>query len=420
MTVLQHNFSTFFLFSIVKDRKNTVKSNCRAPLEIISRITEFKGDSNSIMNLLKQLIAGMATCDNGERHVAETLSRFFESVGIPAKLDVWDENRANLIAILGNDTPDAPTLVFGSHLDVVPASPANWDTNPFEAVEKDGKIYGRGACDMQGGLCAAAQALAEIALSGVELNGRVIFAATAGEETDSCGVDRFIDQYNGKIPNPVGILIPEPTGMEILRAHRGILWLKIQTHGKTAHGSMPHLGINAIEKANALLNRLKDYHIPHTPHDLLGGCSMSINRIAGGSATNIVPESCAIELDIRTLPAQNRNDIIESLRAICDELHDIDSDFKADISIIRAVDALETNPDDSFVKAVCTAAEVSQTKAAGFTTDGPCFQKLNAPVLIFGPGDSSLCHKPNEFIEIAQMQQAKEIYKKVIAALLTK
>jgi succinyl-diaminopimelate desuccinylase len=370
-------------------------------------------------NLLKQLIAGIGTAVNGERKNAESLQRFFENSGIRTELDIWDESRANLTAFLGNGTPDVPTLVIGVHLDVVPAEAENWQTNPFEAVEKDDKIFGRGACDMQGGICAAAAALTEIAASGAKLKGRVIFAATAGEETDSAGVQRFVDRYKDTIDNPVGILIPEPTGLEILRAHRGILWLKIRTRGKTAHGSMPHLGINAIDKMNTLLNRLKNHIIPHQPDDLLGGCSMSINRINGGTATNIVPDFCDIELDIRTLPSQAHAEIIKDLRDICDQLHANDQNFNAEISIIRAVEALQTDADDSFVKAVCTATGITETKAAGFTTDGTHFKKLNAPVLIFGPGDGTLCHQPNEYIEIAEMEKAAACYKKIITDLLT-
>jgi len=369
--------------------------------------------------LLKQLISSAPTCDNGEIQAVKILQKFLKEYGINTELDCWDETHANLTASIGSHASDAGTLVFGGHIDVVPASAANWDTNPFEAVEKEGKVYGRGACDMQGGICAVAQALADIAQSGIKLNGRVIFSATAGEETDSCGVKRFIEQYKDKITRPIGTVVPEPTSLEILRAHRGILWLKIQTHGKTAHGSMPHLGINAIEKANALLNRLKDYKIPHTAHNLLGGCSMSINRIDGGSATNIVPESCVVELDIRTLPGQNREDVIKSIQRICDELHENDSNFKADVSIIRTADALETDANDPFVKAVCTATGITRTGAASFTTDGPYFRKLNAPVIIFGPGDGTLCHKPNEFIEIEQLEKARDYYKRLILALIT-
>lgn len=369
-------------------------------------------------DLLKKLIGCAPTCENGEYTAATALRDYFEQSGIFTELDSWGGNRANLIAVIGHNTPHAPTLVLGAHLDVVPASSENWQTEPFEAVEKDGKIYGCGACDMQGGICAAAQALIEIARSGVKLNGRVIFAATAGEETDSCGVKRLIERYKNNITNCMGVIISEPTGLEILRAHRGIFWLKIQTYGKTAHGSMPHLGINAIEKMNAFLNRLKTYQIPHTPHELLGGCSMSVNRIAGGTATNIVPESCAVELDVRTLPGQSRDDIIAGFQAILDDFMKNDPDFKADISIIRDTDGIETNADDPFVKTICNITGIDKTGATGFTTDAPYFKQLNVPVVIFGPGDGTLCHKPDEYIEIAQMEQAKEYYKKVIKAVL--
>lgn len=367
-------------------------------------------------DLLKKLIASAPTDENGELQTARILESYFQQYNIPVAIDCWDEKRANLTACVGSTDPAAPTLLLGAHLDVVPASAENWQTDPFDPVEKDGCIYGRGSTDMQGGICAAAAALAEIAQSEMKLNGRILFAATAGEEIDSCGMERFLE--NTTIANPIGTIIAEPTRMEILRAHRGILWLQIETTGKTAHGSMPHLGINAIEKMNALLNRLKDYRIPHTPNPLLGGCSMSLNRITGGSATNVVPESCAIELDIRTLPGQDRNDIISSLRAICEELTQTEPDFKAAVSVIRAVDALETDENSDFIRTVCRATGIAETKAAGFTTDGPFFAKLNAPVVIFGPGEDSMCHKPNEHIEIAQLEIAQKHYLAAAAALL--
>ncbi len=366
--------------------------------------------------LLKQLIQSAPTLENGELRVGEALTDFFNEHGIEVTLDRWDGTRANVIASVGSDDADAPTLLFGSHLDVVPASKEHWETDPFCPVEKDGKIIGRGAVDMLGGLCAAAMAMVDLRSS--ELNGRVIFAATAGEETDSCGVKRFIDQYQSHIKNPIGTIIAEPTGMKILQAHRGILWLKVETFGKTAHGSMPQLGINAILKMNALVNRLQNWKIPHQPHPLLGGCSMSINHIAGGSATNIIPDTCSLEIDIRTLPGQNHTDIIDDLQNLCDNLRKTDPDFKTQISIIRAIDALETPAEMPFVKAVCQATGIAETQTAGFTTDGPYFEKLNAPVLIFGPGDSSLCHKPDEFIEISALGQARQMYNQIIQKVL--
>ncbi|MHC4882529.1 MAG: M20 family metallopeptidase [Planctomycetota bacterium] len=369
-----------------------------------------------MIGLLKDLIQSAPTLNNGELRAAEVLADFFRQHGIPAELDTWNENRANVTASIGPDNPDAATLLFGAHLDVVPATKDRWKSDPFYPVEEDGKIIGRGSVDMLGGLCAAAAAMVD--LSRQRLNGRIIFAATAGEETDSCGVQRFVEQYRSRINNPIGIIITEPTGMEILRAHRGILWLKVETIGKTAHGSMPHLGINAVLKMNALLNRLQNWEIPHTPHPLLGGCSISPNRITGGTATNIIPDSCCLEIDIRTLPKQNHREIIENLKALCESIQDKDPDFKTQISIIRAVDAMETPADSPFVKAVCKATGIHDTHAAGFTTDGPHFQKLNAPVLIFGPGDGTRCHKPDEFIEISAVEQARQMYHTITANVL--
>ncbi len=366
--------------------------------------------------LLKDLIRSAPTLENGELEAAKTLVGFFNQHGIEAILDRWEPAHANVTASVGSDDPNAPTLLFGAHLDVVPATKSHWKTDPFCPVEKDGCIIGRGAVDMLGGLCAAAAAMVD--LSKHTLTGRVIFAATAGEETDSCGVKRFIEQYQSKIKDPVGAIITEPTGMKILRAHRGILWLKVETYGKTAHGSTPHEGINAILKMNTLIDQLKSWKIPHTPHPLLGGCSMSINRIAGGSATNIIPDHCSLELDIRTLPDQDHSVIIDKLQGLCDDLGKTDSDFKTQISTIRTLNALETPEQTPFVKAVCQATEIAETQTAGFTTDGPYFEKLNTPVLIFGPGDGSFCHKPDEFIEIEAIKEARKMYYRIASQTL--
>ncbi|MCE5185692.1 MAG: M20 family metallopeptidase [Planctomycetaceae bacterium] len=373
-------------------------------------------DSN-MLYLLKELVKTAPTLQNGEIDAVRVLHEYLISHGVAAQIDKWDANRANVIARIGPEDDRLPTLVIGAHIDVVPASKETWNTDPFEPFEKDGFLYGRGCVDMLGGLSAFAAAMADVQASGRTLTGRVLLAATAGEETDSCGVKRFIQSCAASIKDPIGILIPEPTSLRLLRAHRGILWLKITTVGKTAHGSMPQLGINAIEKANLILDRLKTWQIPYTPHKLLGGCSMSINRIYGGTATNIVPDSCSIELDIRTLPDQSETAIIAEVRKVLSELAYTDPDFKADIAVLRACPALETKPDDPFVQRVGNATGIHETHAIGFTTDGPLFAQLNAPVLIFGPGDGARCHQPNEAIEIAQLEKAKALYINIIRAL---
>jgi succinyl-diaminopimelate desuccinylase len=370
-----------------------------------------------MQNLLKELIQTAPAADNGEIRTAEVLQNYLRTAGAETKIDRWNDKNANFIARIPG-TGQKKALLLAGHLDVVGADQKAWTTPAFEGIEQNGKIYGRGATDMFGGLTAVAAAIAEIKQENLPLKGDLIFVATAAEETDSAGVKRFLRNDGPSIGSLVGIIVPEPTGLEVMRAHRGILWLEITTLGKTAHGSMPHLGINAIEKMTAFLNLFKTYHIPHQPHPLLGGCSVSVNKITGGQATNIVPDRCSVQIDIRTLPGQTHNSIVQDVERLLEQLRRQDKHFNADITVLRSVPAMETEEDNSFLKAVCKAVDAEKSGAVGFSTDGPWFAKLDAPVVIFGPGDPQMCHKPDEYIEIEQLKKAKDAYKRIILEIL--
>lgn len=365
-----------------------------------------------MIELLKRLVAAAPTLDNGERQAAETLTDYFGRHGLHAETDVWDGCRANAIASVKSNHPTAPPLLLAAHIDVVPATAETWDKPPFEAVEKEGRLYGRGTTDMLGAIAAAAAAMVEAAQQPSKLRRDIILVAAAGEETDSCGTRRFVQQYTDRFAKPVGVIVPEPTNLKLLRAHRGLVWLRITAHGRTAHGSMPHLGVNAILKINALLNRLATLTIPHTPHPLLGGCSMSVNRIAGGCGVNIVPDSCRIDIDIRTLPGQSIEAVVAQFNALLCELAREDADFKATISLLRRCDAIETPEESPFVLSVCQAIGATETGAVGFTTDAPYFAPLG-PVVIFGPGNPAQCHQPNESIEVDALRHAQAMYLRI-------
>lgn len=368
-------------------------------------------------NLLKKLIRSAPVEANGELGAANTLRDYFADLNIPVEVDTWPANRANAVVRI-RSTGRKPALLFGAHHDVVPANTGRWTVPPHEGVERDGRIWGRGATDMLGGLAAAAFAVAQTVREGDELQGDIILAATAGEETDSCGVVRFVESGAGSLPPLAGVILPEPTDLKVLTAHRGILWVKVTTLGRSAHGSMPHLGINAIQKANALLNELFRFQIDFPPHPKLGGSSISINRIAGGTAANIVPDRCEVEMDIRTTPGMSHEGILEKLQAILDQQKAKDCESVAELSVTRSVHALESDPDSDFVKQVCAAAEIGETGVAAFTTDGPHFRRLSENILIFGPGKPEMCHKPDEHIEIADLETAARLYQQIIRKLL--
>jgi succinyl-diaminopimelate desuccinylase len=367
--------------------------------------------------LLKKLIQAQTTAVKGELAAAEIISTELGRYGIESHIDRWAENRANITAQVKSSGRKG-ALLFACHLDVVPAGEVNWSKPAFEAVESDGKIYGRGSADMKGGIAAIVTAIGEIVNSATKLQGDIIFFGAAGEETDSCGTRRFVHEV-GRLPELTGAIITEPTDFEIITAHRGMLWLKVETFGKAAHSSTPHLGVNAITSMRAVLNELDNFKIRFEPHELLGECSMSVNTIAGGEAINIVPDKCKIEIDIRTVPGQNAQDIIDNLQKIFAKLKQKNPQFEAAVSIIRQVGALETDSGCDFVKDFCSAVGVTKTSAVGFTTDGPYFASLGVPVVIFGPGKPQLAHQPDEYIDISDLKKGVEYYKNIILKFLS-
>jgi len=368
--------------------------------------------------LLKKLIQAETTAEKGELAAANIICEELGQSGINARIDSWDGNRANLTAQI-KSAGRRGALLFVCHLDVVPPGEAAWKYPPFSAVESEGKIYGRGSADMKGGIVAVLTAVEQIVESKAKLEGDIILFAAAGEETDSCGAKRFVRDLGSKLPELAGVVLPEPTDFEVVTAHRGMLWLKVSTKGKAAHGSTPELGVNAIASMKAMLDELENYKIRFEPHKLLGESCMSINTIRGGKAINVVPDKCDIEIDIRTVPGQNYRDIIEDLQKIFVKLKQENSQFEAEVSVVREVGALETDSGCDFVKDFCSAVGISETKAVGFTTDGPHFAPLSAPVVIFGPGKSELCHKPDEYIEISDVEKAVEYYKDIILKFLS-
>jgi len=371
-----------------------------------------------MQKLLRKLVQTQSTAEKGELPMARILSDEFQSLGIEAFVDSWDKKRANLIARVKSEGTKGG-LLFACHLDIVPAGETHWSHPPFSAAKLHGRIYGRGSADMKGGITAVIFAIRKIIDSGVRLKGDLIFLGAAGEETDSCGAKRFLNKQGSTLPELAGVVVPEPTNFEVVTAHRGMLWLNISTQGKCAHGSTPKLGINAISSMKRVLAQLDTLKFNIRPHELLGQPSLSINTIEGGKAINVVPDNCRIGVDIRTVPGQNHQEIVLDIQRMLSRLEDADSNFSAEVSISRVVPALETDKQSSFVKEFCSAVGVSQTRAVSFTTDGPHFGPLGLPVVVFGPGSPELCHKPNEYIELSDIEKGGEYYKKLILKFLS-
>ena len=367
--------------------------------------------------LLKQLIEAESTPEKGELAAAEVIAAEFSRSGIDSTIDCWDSRRANIVARVKSAGSGA-ALLFACHLDVVGPGEAAWKIPPFQAVERDGRIYGRGAVDMKGGITAIVGAIRKIVESGTKLQGDLIFMASAGEETDSCGAIRFVAEHD-ELPKLAGVVVPEPTDFAVVTAHRGMLWLEVTTRGKAAHSSTPELGVNAINSMRLILNELEGYKVPIEPHRLLGASSMSINTITGGKALNVVPDKCSIRVDIRTLPGQNNQHVVADFKRIFAKLKSAYPQFDAEVCVLREMNALETDSDCEFVRDFCSCVGAGETTTVSYTTDAPHIVSLGAPAVIFGPGKPHLCHKPDEWIEIGDIEKASDCYENVILMFLT-
>ena len=367
-------------------------------------------------DLLKQLIGAGSTAAQGESAAAEVIARRFQEHGIDCRIDLWDSRRSNVIAHV-HTAGRRPALLLVCHLDVVGPGEEHWRHPPFAAIEEDGKIYGRGTVDMKGPTAAAVTAICGVVDSKAALEGDLVFAATAGEETDSAGILRFM-QDRAWLPELAGIVIPEPTDLAVVTAHRGLFWLRITTKGKAVHSSMAERGVNAIGSMKHVLDALEHYRIEFPPHPQLGPSTMSINTISGGEAMNIVPDRCTLGVDIRTLPGQDPQVIRYDAERMLATLTARVPQFEASLVVERCAGAMETDPQCPFVRTFCSAVDVNLTNPIPFTTDAPHLAPLAAPIVIYGPGNPKLCHQTDEYIESTDLQAAADYFRKVILTFL--
>lgn len=371
--------------------------------------------------LVKMLQINTVNPPGNEKVLAEFIAKDMASAGIETEVVDLGSNRANVVARI-RGTGEKKALLFNGHLDTVPPGDVEWEHGPYSGDVVDGKIYGRGASDMKGGLAAMIIAAKAIKKSGLELKGDLIFSGTASEETDSIGAFDFLNK--GGLKDVGAIIIGEPSSCGINIAEKGALWLGITTFGKTAHAAFPDSGINAITCMNTLLNELLNYKFKYCENELLGHPTMNIATINGGVKTNVVPDKCKVTLDIRTVPCMKHSDIIKDFEVIIARLQEQIPGFRATIEHLNDRPAVETAIDDPFIK---LAQEVIQAEfnklvkpqGVNFYTDAAVFlPSIKLPAIFYGPGDADMAHQPNENISVERLNEATQFYAAMIEKYL--
>ena len=363
--------------------------------------------------LLKEILAipSVNGADN-EGAVAEFIANYLKEKHIDAFVQQIDETHANIIAKLEGKTSE--TVVWNGHLDTVPyGNTEEWNTDPSIPVEKNGRIYARGASDMKSGLAAMVYLLGEIGESGEKPEQTILFLGTCDEEKSGLGAEKILEEID--LSSGSLLLIGEPTGCKLGVAQKGCIWAQLNISGKTSHGAYPEEGYNAVEYGMKIVCRIKKW-VTEYEHRVLGTATAQVTMIQGGIAPNMTPDFAEILLDIRTVPGISAEDVEKKIKKICrEEVEETNGEVKFEVRIKNARRAIEIAEEERWLKEFKAYLKQNgaETEEIGinYFTDASILTKKESeiPVLLFGPGEPRLAHKPNEFVELEKYEKYIEI-----------
>ena len=376
-------------------------------------------DPGRLAGLLARLVAIDTQNPPGHEAVAaEVLAAELQASGFAAAVHPVARGRANVVARFANGA--GPTFAFNSHLDTVPVG-TGWSSDPLRLVERDGRLYGRGACDAKGPISAMMEA-GRMLLAGRDgWRGTLMLVFVADEEISSTGAKAAAAQE----PPLDWVVIGEPTGNAVCAAHKGCVRPLIRVRGKAAHSGRPELGCNAIVAAGRLVDRLaqRDAMLRQRQHPLVGHASLTVSRIAGGFADNIVPDLCEIVLDERVLPGARLETTLDDIAALLQRAQQEDGVEAAIAEIRTAAGPAETPADSPLLRAALAAAAgrgVTLAQPGGLT--GGCdlvhFHATGSVGVILGPGSLDQAHQPDEYVPGDELAQAALIYHDIARAML--
>jgi acetylornithine deacetylase/succinyl-diaminopimelate desuccinylase len=358
-----------------------------------------------------------------EREVAERVRDLLVPTGFDIALAEYAEGRANVVARLSNGP--GPVFAFNTHMDVVPVG-GGWSSDPLVLREDAaaGRLYGRGACDAKGALAAMIEAMRLLATDRPRWSGTLLGIFVADEEAASAGAKAIVAAGGPRINFAV---VGEPTSNAAVSAHKGSLRPVVRVRGVAAHSGTPDLGDNAIYRASELALLIKRRHdevVSRRRHRLVGAASLTVTRISGGHADNVIPDACDLLLDRRILPSEDESAVVADLQALIEEAR-ANSGLRAEIVEFRPTTggAIETPEDAPIVRAAldaCRAAGVVDPGPFGF--QGGCdlvhFRALGASGVVIGPGDLAVAHKPDEFVPVGEFVAAAGLYRDLVLTML--
>jgi acetylornithine deacetylase len=373
--------------------------------------------------ILESLVAFDTTSRNSNIPCADWIEGYLRQHGVEAEVYVNPEgDKHNLYAVIG--PKNVPGYVLSAHTDVVPVDGQAWSTDPFRLTIKDGKAYGRGACDMKGFLACTLAAVPEMVKR--PLKTPIHLAYSYDEEVGCTGVRDMLMHFGDRQPKPIAAFIGEPSSMQVIIGHKGGQRVIAQVRGKAAHSSLAPHGVNAVEWGARLVAKIKDmaeaqeaagardemYDVPHS--------TLHVGIFEGGTSPNIVPHSAMISFECRNISADRANDYIDRvIRYAREELeprmrkNDPATGF--DFELRPLLPALEIAPDHPAVTAAKRFAGRNDHAKVAYGTEASLFQDMAGyPSVVVGPGDIDQAHKPDEWIALSELEKCDAFIARLI------
>ena len=385
-----------------------------------------RNEEKGIVDLACSLINAKTENPPGDEILAvRIVEDFFKSLQIPYKIFEKTKDRANIVGYIGGrgERPFAPTLLVACHLDVVPAGD-DWKRNPFEAWIENGRIYGRGSCDNKGQMASMMAVAKFLKENESTLKGQFILAGVADEERGSTlGLEYLLNECGIKADFAI---IPDVAhNMQLIDVtEKGTLFLEITSHGKQAHGSRPEMGINAIWNMIPLLERIKQLKFKRISHPLHTPPTLNLGSIHGGTSPNIVPAICKAQLDIRYLPDDSSDNVVNDIKNIIKEVEAQYPSAQFDLRIISNQLPTAVPINNPLVELISKhTVSILGTKPqpkgmSGATVTKQLIQK-GITAVGFGPGDEAEAHATNESISIKELVDFAKIMALICMDILT-
>jgi acetylornithine deacetylase len=370
----------------------------------------------TIQETLAKLVSIDSVSSRSNAEIISYLAKRCETAGLGVTRYVYaDESgveKINLIGRAGAVTTDAPRieLALVGHTDTVPYDPT-W-TEALLLTEKDGKLFGRGACDTKAFIAAALTAIESIDLA--TLREPLVLVFTADEEIGCLGAKRLADARPFNVRYAI---VGEPTSLQPMRAGKGYSLAEITVRGREAHSAYPQLGESAIFRAARLIERIERI-AAELQNDQRAGfdppyTTLNVGLLNGGTAKNVVAGECRFTLEWRPVPGQKADHVLNLVKQAVADLQKQDSDFVCEINAARADESFETRADSPLVHFLEKACGKTSNTVA-FGTEAPGMIALGAEAVVFGPGDIRVAHRTGEFVPVDQLRECASILRRTI------